>query len=480
MTENDSSNNPAKRVAKGGKLPFPVNPLVATAPAVVIFLILGWIYFSGTIQLMLGLRELKEENHEEKAIPYLNWAISSNPSMAEAYAQRASARLTREQQKGMKADYSGPIGDIARAIKLEPKNNEYYATSMKIEEAAHHFRVAIAGYSHLIDLNDGNHESYLNKRAGLYYIVGDYVNSRADREQIIKIDKLPLEERARQYVFLGETDKALSDYEECVKKEPNGDDLLHIGYLYENSGRSSQAIQAYSQLIKLVNSDDAYLVAQARFRRANLYLKAGENENALADADHLVKYTKTVLDHAFHIKILDIMHRTAAAQAERKAVLDQLNFAIDDVFKEASNEVLAGKYIERARFYAADQHWKKALRDYSVALRLNPDSRSYIACAQMYTKLGDYDKAVEFFTKALSPNALDNLREEAYSGLAEVHLLAKKPQLAVEDCNKAIAQGTETGAGSYWRGKAYRQLGKNDLAKTDEQQALGLGFLPVY
>ena len=489
MTENDSSNNPAKRVAKGPKLPFPVNPLLAAAPAVILFLILGWIYFTGTLQLMLGLRELKEENHEAKAIPYLNWAISSNPSLAEAYAQRAIAKLTIEQTKGMKADYSGAISDIARAIKLAPKKNEYYATSLKIEEAAHHFREAIAGYSHLIDLNDANHESYLNKRAGLYYVIGDYEKSRADREQIIKINtaelndsnhdrKLTFEERAPQYVFLGEIEKALSDYQECVKEEPNKDDLLRMGYLYENSGRPSHAIEAYSELIKLGNGDDDHQVAEARSRRAHLYLQAGENEKALADADHLSKNSKSALYHALHIKILENMHRTAAAQAERKAVIDQLNFAVDDVYKEAPNEVLAVNYAKRAKFFAAEQQWKKALRDYSIALTLAPDSSSCIDCARMYTKLGAYDKAIELFTKALSANALDYQREEAYSGLAEVHLLQQKPALAVEDCNKAIAQGTETGAGSYWRAKAYKQLGKTDLAKIDEQQALGLGFVP--
>ncbi len=491
MTESDSSNNPAKRVAKGVSLPFPANPIMAAAPVVIVFLLLAWIYFTGSLQLMLGLRELKEEDHQAKAIEYFNWAIASNPGLAEAYALRGKARLTLEQQKGMTANFSAAKNDIAQAIKLAPKNNDYYAASMDIAEAAHNYGVAIAGYSHLIDLNDHNHESYLNKRAGLYYSLGRYADSRADREHIIKIDtaqlsdsnhdrKLTLEERALQYVFLGEIDKAVSDYEECVKQDPNGNDLLRLGYLYENSGRPSQAIEAYSRLIKMADSDGGdYRVAKALFRRANLYLQAGENEKALVDADHLLKSGKSDLHHAFHTKVLDVLHRTAAAQAERRTVIDQLNFTVDDIFKDAPNEVLASKYAERARFYATDQQWQKALKDYSIALSLHPELPTYIACAQMYTKLGAYDKAIQFFSQALSADAVDHYREQAFAGLAEVHLLQHKPELAVLDCYKGIAAGARTGALSYWRAKAYNQLGKADLAKVDEHQALGLGFSPL-
>lgn len=487
MSETDSNNNPPKRVATGVALPFPHGPMVAIAPVVLIGLILGWVYFTGTVQLKLGMRELNTENHEAKAIEYFNWAIASNPSMAEAFAQRAKARIAIERRKGMKADYSGAKSDTARAIKLAPANKDYFATSMEIEEAAHHFGNAMAGYSHLISLNVPHAARYLNRRARLAYILGYLEKARADRTksaeistaQIVSLNyegEPPLENRAQQYVFLGETQKAIDDYGTCFKTDKNPRDLLHIGYLYENTNRPTQAIDTYSQLIQLFDKRDDVETAEALFRRANLYLKAGENEKALADADQLLKYQNNGAHHAFHARILDLLNRSAQAQAERKATISQLSFAVEDLYKDAPNDVLATNYVERAKFYAADHEWKKALKDYAIAITLYPEPSSYIGCARMYTKLGDYDKAIEFCGKAISPESQDNQRAQAYNLLAEIHLLQHKPELAVEDCAKAIAERDETGAGSYWRSKAYRQLGKNDLAKIDEQEALGLNY----
>lgn len=487
MSESDSNNNPSKRVPTGVALPFPTGPVLAIAPPVVIFLIFGWVYFSGTVQLNLGIRELKNKNQEAKAIDYFNWAISSNPSLAEAFAQRAKAKVKLEQRKGLKADYASAKSDIIRAIKFAPKNYAYYETSAEIDQASHNFRAAMTGYARLIDLKLPQLENHLNKHARLAYIVGDFDSERADREQVVQIntaqlnnhtqgDERPLERRALQNVFLGETDKALSDYESCFSSDQNPGDLLQMGFLHESSGRPAKAIEMYSKQIGLARKDADAQTAEAYSRRARLYLQAGENQKALADADQLLKYFNNDVNHAFHAKVLDALHRDTAAQAERKAAISHLSFAVDDVFKDAPNDVLASNYIERARFYAADEQWKKALRDYSVAVSLYPESTSYIGCAQMYTKLGDYDKAIEFFGKAITPSSSDSERETAYSQLGKVHLLQEKPELTMIDCGKAIAQNGESGAGSYWRAKAYRELGKNDLAKIDEQEALGLGF----
>lgn len=488
MSETDSNNNPSKRVATGVALPFPQGPVLATVPIVIVALILGWIYFTGTVQLMLGLHERKLEGHEAKSIDYFNWAISSNPSMAEAYAQRAKARIVIEKRKGMKADYSAARNDTARAIKLAPANTDYYATSMEIEEAAHHYGAAMAGYAHLIRLNGPNVQNYLHRHARLSYIQSYHPRAQTDREKIVELATVQLngtnqqereqalEKRAQQYVFLGETDKAINDYETCFKLNHNANDLLRAGYLYENSNRPAQAIEVYTQLLNIVSKEDNAEAAKAFFRRANLYLSAGEKEQALADADYLLKYQNSNVNHAFHAKILDTLNRNATAQAERKAAINQLTFAVEDLYKDAPNDLLANNYIERAKFYAADHEWKKALKDYSIAITLDPKPSTYIGAAQIYTKLGDYDKAIEFCGKAIAPESQDFERERAYSQLAEIHLLQHKPELAIEDCNNGIAEGAESGESSHWRARAYRELGKNDLAKIDEQEALGLNY----
>jgi len=499
MSKLSSGKAPSKQTEGDITLPFSIGKILAIAPALVIALIMSGIYFSGIIQMMLGHRELREFEHEAKAIEYFNWALSANPNLAEAYSERATAEMEIERRKGLKADYSAARSDSAQAVKLDPRNALYFENGLKIEHAALNFRKEIAGYEHLIALEDYLRESLLNDRAGVLYIVGDFNKARADRDSIIKVDSSKIKdtkistydprsdykERAEQYRYIGEIDKAIRDYEVCVKSTPEIYDLMHLAYLYENSGRSSQALKIYSKVIEIDSNDKSKQepstdADNARYRRANLYLKFGEPEKALADADGLIKYNEECVHRkAFRAKILGLMGRKNEAEEQRKAALGHLTSDINDVPKNADAKTKADTYAARADFYATTEQWKNALKDYAISLSVEPSSLNYSECARIYSKIGDYDNAIKFFTKAISSSTDYEDLKTAYNGSAQVHLSQNKPALAVEDCSKAIALGTNDGECSYLRAKAYRMLGKNELAKIDENEALGLEFSPL-
>ena len=341
-------------------------------------------------------------------------------------------------------------------------------------------------------------DSKLNERAGLYYTIGDFRKERADRDDIIKTNSSELtrtkygfqgshQDRAEQYRYIGEINKAVSDYEAAVKNVPEPSDLMHLAYLYENSGRPSQAVKTYSTVVDIgydkKKNEPTTDGDHALYRRANLYLKLAEYDKALADANKLITYDKESVERqAFRAKVLDQMGRKAQADEQRKAAVAHLTSDINDVPNSGSTKGCKScAYSARADFYAANEQWKNALKDYLIALSDDPNSIDTLSCARMYLKLGEYDKAIDYYAKAVSPTSNDNDMAEHYIGLAQVHLLQNKPELAVEDCNKAILEGVSPreGDASYWRAKAYRKLGKNDLAKIDENEALGLEFSPL-
>jgi tetratricopeptide (TPR) repeat protein len=143
----------------------------------------------------------------------------------------------------------------------------------------------------------------------------------------------------------------------------------------------------------------------------------------------------------------------------------------------------------RGDFYMAAGEYEKAAKDYEDAIaRLDPSCRDFeFKCGHARLKAGDGDSAIRHFSKILS--ASDKLtkkdhpdyeKERAYNGVAQVHLRQNKPELAIQDCTAAILLNRQpnTGESHYWRAKAYRALGKNDLARIDEQLSVGREFIP--
>jgi|688.fasta_scaffold177645_2 tetratricopeptide (TPR) repeat protein len=83
--------------------------------------------------------------------------------------------------------------------------------------------------------------------------------------------------------------------------------------------------------------------------------------------------------------------------------------------KENSSAALA--FSSRANSYSVCGEWRKALGDYLMAASIDPTSERYSNCAQMYTKLGDYDNAINFFARAITTKPEKSDLEITYTTL---------------------------------------------------------------
>jgi tetratricopeptide (TPR) repeat protein len=464
-------------------------------PSVFIGFVLLWIYATGMIPLWLGLFESKkyEQQAQVQAIKYFTWAIAANPRLAKAYEQRAAAKFELEKNKGTKADYTDALKDVTKAIQLEPRA-EYYQTRQSINRAAKKYRDELADVEHLIGETTWQNYPQLDNRAYIHELLNEPGLALADREAIIvnatrEISKnkekpwsYDYQQRAEQYKFVGQIDKAIADYKSAIKLHPDSNDELALGHLLENSGRESQAIATYTKLIESFKDSndnsgfDASDVDQARWRRANFYLKHGQYANALADADEMIKYSDSDLRHAFRIKILRLMGQQDRAKSEIQSTLGSFNEYANDT---AENK--ADRYSARANCYAELGEFKNAMRDYSTAFSLDPKPMRSSDCAQTYCKLADYNNAIKYYNKTITDSTDESELQTAADGLAEVHLLLNKPELSVQDCYKAIGFNNtdpRSGAPYYWRALAYKKLGQSALAKFDQDQAIALNFSP--
>ncbi len=445
------------------------------------------LYSSGLAQLMIAEWQCEDTRNSPVAIEYLDLAIAANPKLDIAYERRALCILEADSP-----DYAAARKDIAEAMRLAPTNTSYLETSVQVEREAENIQNEIAALTSLIEKDPQRANENMALRAERYEVVGEVSKAEADRKAIIKNYSDLIEQgedfriqRAEQYRHLGQMDKAIRDCEMRVslKEKPEASDFFHLAYLYEHSGRDAEAIGAYSMAMGVFGGE--YVVDKARQRRAVLYLKLHENAKALADAQALLNYLNTDPRRSFHAHVLDLMGLKTKAVKER-------NEAVAELSKNAKccgydKEYEAQLYARRADFYTAGGELKKAMRACATAISLHAStSWPYPEIGSAYIKLGDYDSAIKCFSKAIALNGSESgdryeqklVLANAYTGLAEAYVLKQNPKLAIEYANKTLRLSATQNyaAATYWRAKAYRMLGKNNLAKVDENILLGLEF----
>lgn len=141
--------------------------------------------------------------------------------------------------------------------------------------------------------------------------------------------------------------------------------------------------------------------------------------------------------------------------------------------RELTNkEIIALEYIQRGIAWSERDDLKKAIRDFSRAIRLYPNSplahynRGY-AWGQknkLNRALNDYNKAIE-----LNPNFLD-----AYDERGDIWHRKNNTEKALEDFNRAIMLDPDSAATYNNRGRIWTQRGDINNALDDFNEAIRL------
>ena len=98
-----------------------------------------------TLLMSRGLREMKAEAHQD-AIEDFTAAMTLDPTLAEAYRQRAIARFAT-------GDTTGAIADIQATLQREPRSFAAFETLASIAEARKDWKGAYEAWQKLLELN---------------------------------------------------------------------------------------------------------------------------------------------------------------------------------------------------------------------------------------------------------------------------------------------------------------------------------------
>ena len=432
-------------------------------------------------------REDLDLGNYDSALDNFNKTIELDPTVWQAYHNRAIIKFDRK-------DFSGAFVDYTKAIELN-SDGFYWSfynrglISFKLED----WRGAIDDYSKAIELNSANDLAYHN-RAYSKQKLNDYEGAIDDYSKAIALEP----EEAHYYSSRGYSKQKLNnhqgvidDYSKAIELDPNK------AYYYSSRAYSKQklgdfdgAIDDYSKAIEL-NPKNAYYYSSRGYIQAELkeykkaiddFSKAIELEPEEAYYYHIRGYCKGRLkDHQGAIddfsKAIELDPEDAyyySSRGSNKSSLGDNQGAIDDYSKAIElNPNENQYYMFRGNQKRISGDYQGAIDDYSKAIELNPkndlayDNRGYTK-----TLLKDFDGAIKDHSIAIKLNPSNS---GSYDNRAYAKILLKDFEGAIKDHSKAILINPEVAYSYQSRGYSKQKLGDFDGAIIDYEKVVEIG-----
>ncbi len=156
----------------------------------------------------------------DKALEYLNKAISLDSNYADAYGNRGLAWDD-------KGNYDKAISDYNKAIELSPGNAKAYCNRGVIWHDKGNYDKAISDFNKAIELNPGEAPAYYN-RGITWGKKGNYDKAILDFNKAIELNPKyanAYHDRGVAWYYKGNYDKAVLDYNDYLKIKGNKDGI---------------------------------------------------------------------------------------------------------------------------------------------------------------------------------------------------------------------------------------------------------------
>jgi tetratricopeptide (TPR) repeat protein len=296
--------------------------------------------------------------------------------------------------------------------------------------------------------------------------------------------------RGNDYQAKGEHDKAIADYTESIKLDPQASAYNNRGFSYSRTGKLDLAIADYDQTLKL-KPDHEF----AYYNRGWAYSEKGDHVRALMDYNRAVARTPEDaatyndrghsyaelgdLDNALadFEKAIALKPDYALAHSNRGWVLERKNKHADAA--AAYTEALrlepgdADNLNSRGFSFMGTGEFDRAIADFSEAIRINPD-QAYATHNRgwAYWQKGDLDLALADLDAALRTAPADDV--DLLTDHAGVLDDKGEHDRSITDYDKVLALQPDRGAALNGRAWAYAQKGELDKALADAERAVAL------
>lgn len=427
--------------------------------------------------------QLLDSGEVEMAIETFTQAIELDPSLAEAYINRARAY-------GQMGNVEAALADMTTAIELRPDDPELYNTR------AHVHWVLLDDQNALVDVEqalqlDPEYDDAYNHRALIFATQGKYEEALADVATALELRPTANADLldTRGYIYLKDEqyEKAKADFEEIFSRGlefPYA--LLGGGLAYaalEESDKALDLLERGLEEAKEIKAPDpqmADLIELAEPTRSNLRIPVlAGSEDCPPDC------SQTDLSGAdlpganlFSADLsLTNLSGTNLARADlRQADLSSANLSEANL----TGADLSGADLSEARLqeavYDEITGWPTDFDpDRAGALVVADAVEKYIDQGLANYDAGDLEEAIRDFGQALE---LDPDAVQAYSRRGIANLDSGNPEQALLDFNLALDRDPELVEAYFGRGAAYQALDELGRAIADYDLAIDLD--PTY
>jgi tetratricopeptide (TPR) repeat protein len=188
------------------------------------------------------------------------------------------------------------------------------------------------------------------------------------------------------------------------------------GWAYYNLGNSDRAISDYNKAIKL-DSEDAVVY----YNRGLAYADLGDYDPAIADYSEAIELGHDPLSWPYYSRAVAYYNQgnyeRAVANYKRVIELDP-------------DHALTHNNLAWTLAYDLDTNYQEALTYARRSVELNPQAYNHDTLALVYYKLEQYEKALEHYNMALS---LDTEHTSSYKGRGDVYLALDNIEATLSD-----------------------------------------------
>jgi len=254
---------------------------------------------------------------------------------------------------------------------------------------------------------------------------------------------------------------AIADYDEAIKLAPGlAAAYVDRGVAFHDMGQYERAVKDFIRAVEL---------------RPNLAIAWGDlgvTYSSMRDWAHSIEAFNKAIELA----------PTDPVNFNNRCYAYNMTKGYDDAMRDCSKALeIDPKYmlafVGRGNAYWNKGDYDRAIDNYSHALAIDPKRAStWMARGSANTDKGALDASIADYSEAIK---LEPTRPIAWNGRCWARVIKPKAstaelQLALEDCNKAIALETNLAAIFDSRALVYLKLGKYDEAIADYDRALAL------
>jgi len=401
-------------------------------------------------------------------------------------------RVVRGKHRSLLGDHEGAVDDFARAIQLDNDDPEPYVLHGEalIELGQHD--MALDDFDAAIS-RDAVCARAFRGRGRAFYFQGDFELGRKELNKALRLDLRytdAYDTRGDIYLQLGEYESAASDFTKLIEIEPDRSNMASVHYrrgraLLEN-GKYKEALADFDTSLALeADNADAFAWRGAALSKLSRFGEALESILAAcqlspADAEGYRDQARPWIDSAIDQLTADIANDDSNADLFRhRAAAHQFENNINQAFKDFSAALKLEpddrhSRLQRAAILESRDKFEVAAKDYTRAIKLGDDEAStYLHRGICLRKLKQHKSALADLDKAIQR---DPKLKDAHLIRGLLHVKLNATAKAVRDLSTAIEADNENPEPYFERGVLFKAAGKFAHATRDFSQAIRLGI----